>query len=83
MQNTNIRKSRVVKDSVFTKILEDQKLRDILMEVTGLREPGVRSIGYRKSQKGIKDEDRLNAIREYTGWTDDEIFETESEAESN
>ena len=76
MKKTNIAKRRIVKDKVFRKILEDQNLRDILMVVTGLREPGVKAFAGRRSQKSVKDIDVVEAIKKYTGWNDEEIFET-------
>lgn len=78
MEKTNIVKSRIVKDEVFAKVLSDVKLRDLLIQVTGIRDSGVCSFARRKSQNRIKNEDILNAIRDYTGWSDDEIFEKES-----
>ncbi|RNA61458.1 hypothetical protein D1631_05675 [Chryseobacterium nematophagum] len=75
MQKTNIVKTRIVKEEVFRKILEDKKLRDILIIVTGIRDSGVCSFARRRSQNRIKNEDILNAIRKYTGWNDNQIFE--------
>lgn len=76
MQLTNITKRRVVRDKVFCKILQDKKLRDILILVTGLRDHSVCAFARRRSQKSVKEVDVYKAILEYTGWTDEDFFET-------
>lgn len=77
MIKANIVKTRIVKDAVFLKILKDKKLRDILMATTGLRDAGVCSFARRKSQTKVTNIDIINAIKNYTKWTDDEIFEND------
>ena len=71
----NIVKTRIVKDVVFRKIFEDKKLRDILIITTGMRDSGVCAFARRKSQKRITNIDIITAIKKYTGWSDDEIFQ--------
>lgn len=75
MNETKIEKTQVVKDTVFLKILQDKDLRDILMEITKIRDSGVCAFARRKSQKRVKNVDILNAIKAHTGWGDNEIFE--------
>ncbi|MEG2079604.1 hypothetical protein [Chryseobacterium sp.] len=76
MLETNILKTRIVKDNVFSTILKDRNLRDKLILVTGIRDSGVCAFARRKSQKRVKNEDILNVIRKHTGWNDEEIFES-------
>jgi len=62
MIKAKIMKTRIVKDAVFSKILNDKKLRDILR---------------RKSQTKVTNIDIITAIKNYTKWTDDDIFESD------
>lgn len=75
MEDTNIIKTRTVKDAVFLRILEDKKLRDVLSSLTGTRDHNVCTFARRKSQNRIKNIDIIEAIKNHTGWGDAEIFE--------
>lgn len=77
MIKAKIMKTRIVKDAVFSKILNDKKLRDILIVTTGLRDSGVCSFARRKSQTKVTNIDIITAIKNYTKWTDDDIFESD------
>lgn len=75
MEKANITKSLKVKDTVFRKIIEDKNLRDILINITKIRDSSVCAFARRKSQSRVKNIDVLNAIKAHTGWSDNEIFE--------
>lgn len=74
MIEAKIVKTHIVKDAVFSKILNDKKLRDILIFTTGLRDS---SFARRKSQTKVTNIDTITAIKDYTKWTDDDIFEAD------
>lgn len=64
-----------MRDEIFLKIQIDVELRKKIGELQGTDHMSVRKLCINKSAK-LSEINNLNIIKQHTGWTDAEIFET-------